>query len=1115
MSRRAGQVSKKFTGDVRDPLEIEATLKEMKPTPEQEQKDLLEICELLENDPNVTEEEKRAIVIWKTNLRAEMLKPHVQKQFVSSFWSWLLGRGTAEEIKKTAWGRESLADDLEVSKYVTLFVNKMQEYRVKLFLLGNRRPIGINECYLYYKYIVRGEGSPDGFDPAFLKDWVEFGNDFDRAREAGQEYRRPMGQAHEMAPYDDVADELAETRAASRKMPPDWNGTGRPGPPPPAPPPPGPPPPRPGPDAPRDGVTGTGPAPFGGPGQAEEAATEEDDEISPDDFRSAITDLSAEFRAMTDALREFMAKPQTITNTPGNPPPPPPGNRTVADDKGKEEEERPSAKVAPVPSGKRFDADATSENPSIKATLAEERVAKLEIEAGSRIRQLEQSLTATQTRMAELESRGASSRREVLQLQQERDTLKGAVDTAQAEQRQLLQLANEATEARIREKQQAAETIKQITDGKEQWTRDTQHFITQQLEAIRGGYVQNLEQLQQNMSQIEQAAAARAQKDAQGIATIKDQAAHERQEFERFRTEERARAMKMLAYVLQQQNGQLAPGVGQFHREHVVAPRLEAKQEQQKLIEATNAMPVETVQEMLLERPVHAPHPKAAEIKSLQGRAVELPIYQVPDRVSEPVEVAKAAPKLKQLEPKAPRHSKGRESRSKARERMGPIVTDVTEKFAVEQRAVAEKLTNKAKEAKQQQLLLQNSARDAAANSERANVLRSVIPGMEDEDAATAREVLRQEAEEEVEQEELYDARKRKLEEVLTITSREQVDHEKETERRIQEESARFASLATVHSANASIATETKAELEEDSRNVRQAIDIQIRENAAKAKADTDEYQSLLAEAESMARLHAAEEEAAARDLAARDEEEAKNAEQFLDEEAAALYMANKAAELQKRETAKQQRREFLQARMAKVKEAAVSKNMEIVASTEASRQVENQLRNEEMQLAESVEEANTERQQEQALAHEATKAAVIVPQQMELQKAKRTQPSRAAKTRISYAGLQAPESRGKATKSSDMKPVRNAPTGSGVGVTAEPSRSGGSRAASEEPSNVVTRAGKGKEEQEEVAEPAPNKRDRENREEEIVPPIMEADDEMTEGEDDELEQAQKKHGHE
>lgn len=203
-----------------DPLQVETTLKDMEPTQAQEHSKMLEVVNLLIDDPKVVGEEKKALSVWKANLLASTIGSHVKKAFVRDFWAWLVGQGTQQDVDRTFWGRRPLTDDPEVERYISLFPAKMQEYRVKLYLLANRRPIGINECFLFYKYIVRGDFKVDsGFDAEFLKDWQTFGKAYDFGRAEGDEVQRPGGGAHETAPYGDSAKRAADDREKGNMKP--------------------------------------------------------------------------------------------------------------------------------------------------------------------------------------------------------------------------------------------------------------------------------------------------------------------------------------------------------------------------------------------------------------------------------------------------------------------------------------------------------------------------------------------------------------------------------------------------------------------------------------------------------------------------------------------------------------------------------------------------------------------------------------------------------------------------------------------------------------------------------------------------------------------------------
>lgn len=203
-----------------DPLQSETLLREMVPTSSQQHNKMMDVVNKLLEDTRLTKHERNALVIWKTNLVASTVEPHVKKMFIRDFWAWLVGQGTPEDVRKTFWGPRSLADDEEVEAYVSMFPAKMQEYRMKLYLLANRRPIGINECYLYFKYIVRGEENlQNGFSGDFLSDWKTLIDNYDIARSDRQAMKDPEGGPHEMAPYGQKRAEAGARRHQGNQTP--------------------------------------------------------------------------------------------------------------------------------------------------------------------------------------------------------------------------------------------------------------------------------------------------------------------------------------------------------------------------------------------------------------------------------------------------------------------------------------------------------------------------------------------------------------------------------------------------------------------------------------------------------------------------------------------------------------------------------------------------------------------------------------------------------------------------------------------------------------------------------------------------------------------------------
>jgi hypothetical protein len=190
-----------------DPLEKEATISQIEPIGKETSEKMMKILNRLINRGNLSRAEQKAFGFWKAQLAVENLKGAVQQEFMRDFWAWLLGRGKESDHEKTPWYRQSLTNDLEVSIYCDTFVKKRADFQIKLQLLRMRHPIGINQTFLYYKYVIRGE-EPDATH--FLDDWHLFQEEFVTARAEGQAERNMEaiegpydGQfnAHEMAPY--------------------------------------------------------------------------------------------------------------------------------------------------------------------------------------------------------------------------------------------------------------------------------------------------------------------------------------------------------------------------------------------------------------------------------------------------------------------------------------------------------------------------------------------------------------------------------------------------------------------------------------------------------------------------------------------------------------------------------------------------------------------------------------------------------------------------------------------------------------------------------------------------------------------------------------------------
>ncbi len=188
---------KKFTVGL-DPLEEETKLTSIQPLSTDSQKRMLKIVSDAIASGKLDAATNKALRMWRANLKANRLKGWVNSEFQRDFWAWLLGRGREDDQNKCFWYRQSLADDPEVRAYIDSFIVKRMEYMTKLELLRRRRPIGINQTYLFFKYIVRGEENAN----EFLSDWKIFQEEFDVAVKKqywmdNEQYVHP----HEMAPW--------------------------------------------------------------------------------------------------------------------------------------------------------------------------------------------------------------------------------------------------------------------------------------------------------------------------------------------------------------------------------------------------------------------------------------------------------------------------------------------------------------------------------------------------------------------------------------------------------------------------------------------------------------------------------------------------------------------------------------------------------------------------------------------------------------------------------------------------------------------------------------------------------------------------------------------------
>lgn len=109
---------------------------------------------------------------WIAQFDVESLETQINSDFTVDFQKWLLGVGKPEDHQRTPWGKQRVHDK-ECNAYLSVFLdarfeftNKLQEMLYKAKGLGGLE--GIEEYYMFFKYIVRGGWD----DPKLFADWL-------------------------------------------------------------------------------------------------------------------------------------------------------------------------------------------------------------------------------------------------------------------------------------------------------------------------------------------------------------------------------------------------------------------------------------------------------------------------------------------------------------------------------------------------------------------------------------------------------------------------------------------------------------------------------------------------------------------------------------------------------------------------------------------------------------------------------------------------------------------------------------------------------------------------------------------------------------------------------
>lgn len=112
---------------------------------------------------------------WVAQFDVESLEQQINSDFTMDFQKWLLGVGKLEDHQRTPWGRQRVADK-ECNAYLSVFLdarfeftNKLQEMLYKAKGLGGLD--GIEEYYMFFKYIVRGGWDDQTLFADWLSEW--------------------------------------------------------------------------------------------------------------------------------------------------------------------------------------------------------------------------------------------------------------------------------------------------------------------------------------------------------------------------------------------------------------------------------------------------------------------------------------------------------------------------------------------------------------------------------------------------------------------------------------------------------------------------------------------------------------------------------------------------------------------------------------------------------------------------------------------------------------------------------------------------------------------------------------------------------------------------------
>jgi len=142
------------------PLAKEAGMRQMKPLTMTEKglTDTLIRQMTVDGDESLGTLSPHIVQKWRQKSTLEALPDNVQHWWVNEFTRWLRGVSVFNDQQVTPWGNHNLFHVPGVVDYLKELVRMRADYQFRLIALTVLTPKTLDDCFLFYKYIVTGHG---------------------------------------------------------------------------------------------------------------------------------------------------------------------------------------------------------------------------------------------------------------------------------------------------------------------------------------------------------------------------------------------------------------------------------------------------------------------------------------------------------------------------------------------------------------------------------------------------------------------------------------------------------------------------------------------------------------------------------------------------------------------------------------------------------------------------------------------------------------------------------------------------------------------------------------------------------------------------------------------